>query len=289
MEHAASERLVDRIDAYLGYPAVDPHGDPDPPRRWIARRDPRNPACRCQPGQRFRVVRVMDQDPAFLRYLSECGLELTCHRRSHREPAGVRRARLPAGRTKRRTRPGRRRQGARQSMNQCDPLLYSSRYAMVAYSRPASFMPCFRSSGPSVEAERLRDQAEADGRAPGRRRAPRSPARAANRRACGRWRRSGSRARGPCRCRAWCRCFPAAGRPRSPRLRPDSRPGKAARPASSKSRAASAVGSRVETDVFLGGPDQHPAVIARDEIVLAVLDNPADQRLLRLAGARSAP
>ena len=30
MEHAASERLIDRIDAYLGYPAVDPHGDPIP-------------------------------------------------------------------------------------------------------------------------------------------------------------------------------------------------------------------------------------------------------------------
>ena len=30
MEHAASERLVDRIEAFLGYPAVDPHGDPIP-------------------------------------------------------------------------------------------------------------------------------------------------------------------------------------------------------------------------------------------------------------------
>ena len=30
MEHAASERLIDRIDAFLGYPAVDPHGDPIP-------------------------------------------------------------------------------------------------------------------------------------------------------------------------------------------------------------------------------------------------------------------
>jgi DtxR family Mn-dependent transcriptional regulator len=30
MEHAASERLIDRIDAYLGHPAVDPHGDPIP-------------------------------------------------------------------------------------------------------------------------------------------------------------------------------------------------------------------------------------------------------------------
>ena len=30
MEHAVSDLLVDRIDAYLGYPPVDPHGDPIP-------------------------------------------------------------------------------------------------------------------------------------------------------------------------------------------------------------------------------------------------------------------
>ena len=76
MEHAASERLVDRIDAYLGYPAVDPHGDPIPRADGSLAEIEGTPLARLQPGQGFRVVRVMDQDPAFLRYLSECGLEL---------------------------------------------------------------------------------------------------------------------------------------------------------------------------------------------------------------------
>ena len=76
MEHAASERLVDRIDAYLGYPAVDPHGDPIPRADGSLTEIEGTPMARLQPGQRFRVVRVMDQDPAFLRYLSECGLDL---------------------------------------------------------------------------------------------------------------------------------------------------------------------------------------------------------------------
>ena len=76
MEHAASERLIDRIDAYLGYPAVDPHGDPIPRADGSLAETEGVPLARCQPGQHFRVVRVMDQDPAFLRYLSECGLEL---------------------------------------------------------------------------------------------------------------------------------------------------------------------------------------------------------------------
>jgi DtxR family transcriptional regulator, Mn-dependent transcriptional regulator len=76
MEHAASERLIDRIDAYLGYPAVDPHGDPIPRADGSLAETEGVPLARCQAGQYFRVVRVMDQDPAFLRYLSECGLEL---------------------------------------------------------------------------------------------------------------------------------------------------------------------------------------------------------------------
>lgn len=76
MEHAASERLVDRIDAFLGHPAVDPHGDPIPRADGSLAEIEGTPMARLQPGQSFRVVRVMDQDPAFLRYLSECGLEL---------------------------------------------------------------------------------------------------------------------------------------------------------------------------------------------------------------------
>ena len=76
MEHAASERLIDRIDDYLGHPAVDPHGDPIPRADGSLAETEGIPLGRCRPGQNFRVVRVMDQDPTFLRYLSECGLDL---------------------------------------------------------------------------------------------------------------------------------------------------------------------------------------------------------------------
>src|SRR5512135_516551 len=71
MEHAASERLIDRIEAFLGYPAVDPHGDPIP-RADLSLAEPRGvPLSQCGRGQHFRVVRVLDQDPSFLRYLTE--------------------------------------------------------------------------------------------------------------------------------------------------------------------------------------------------------------------------
>jgi len=76
LEHAASERLIDRIDAYLGHPAVDPHGDPIPRADGSLAETEGTPLVHCLPGQPFRVARVMDQEPAFLRYLSECGLDL---------------------------------------------------------------------------------------------------------------------------------------------------------------------------------------------------------------------
>jgi len=76
MEHAASDRLVDRIDSYLGHPAVDPHGDPIPGADGSLTEPEGIPLTGLARGQRFRLVRVVDQDPAFLRYLTDCGLDL---------------------------------------------------------------------------------------------------------------------------------------------------------------------------------------------------------------------
>jgi DtxR family Mn-dependent transcriptional regulator len=76
MEHAASERLIDRIDSFLGHPTVDPHGDPIPRADGSLAEIQGTPLSKLPQGRRFRVVRVVDQDPAFLRYLTECGLDL---------------------------------------------------------------------------------------------------------------------------------------------------------------------------------------------------------------------
>jgi DtxR family Mn-dependent transcriptional regulator len=76
MEHAVSDRLVDRIEAHLGFPAVDPHGDPIPAADGSVAETRGVPLSDLPTGQRFRIVRVVDQDSAFLRYLSECGLHL---------------------------------------------------------------------------------------------------------------------------------------------------------------------------------------------------------------------
>jgi DtxR family Mn-dependent transcriptional regulator len=73
MEHAVSDFLVDRIDEYLGHPHVDPHGDPIPTADGRMRGDAAAavPLTQCEAGAHVRFVRVMNQDPEFLRYLSE--------------------------------------------------------------------------------------------------------------------------------------------------------------------------------------------------------------------------
>ncbi len=76
MEHAVSELLIDRIDAYLGYPAVDPHGDPIPRADGSLANIDGHALAACRPGERFALVRVVDQSPEFLRYLTESELAL---------------------------------------------------------------------------------------------------------------------------------------------------------------------------------------------------------------------
>lgn len=76
LEHAVSDRLVDKIESFLGYPDVDPHGDPIPRADGSVSDIEGIPLSQVSRDRSFRLVRVIDQNPAFLRYLSECGLDL---------------------------------------------------------------------------------------------------------------------------------------------------------------------------------------------------------------------
>jgi DtxR family transcriptional regulator, Mn-dependent transcriptional regulator len=76
MEHAVSDSLVDRIDAYLGHPSTDPHGDPIPRADGTVAAAADRSLADCSVGDRFRVARVIDQSSEFLRYLSQAGLEI---------------------------------------------------------------------------------------------------------------------------------------------------------------------------------------------------------------------
>ena len=76
MEHAASDELIDRMEAAIGEPATDPHGAPIPTRDGRLRDDeaPLVALAVVEAGSVVRVQRVGDRDPRQLRYLAELGI-----------------------------------------------------------------------------------------------------------------------------------------------------------------------------------------------------------------------
>ncbi len=76
MEHAVSDLLVDRIDEFLGHPAVDPHGDPIPKADGTVSSTSGRCLSDLRPAEQFELVRVLDQSSEFLRYLTENHLPL---------------------------------------------------------------------------------------------------------------------------------------------------------------------------------------------------------------------
>src|SRR3954463_5608676 len=74
LEHTISDKVLERMDAYLGQPSVDPHGDPIPSAKGKVAAIRHESLADCAVERTFRVARVIDQDPAFLQFVERCGL-----------------------------------------------------------------------------------------------------------------------------------------------------------------------------------------------------------------------
>ena len=69
LEHSLSDRLLDAIDAQLGYPLRDPHGDPSPSREGAIVQPEAILLRDATEGATAKVVRISDSDPTLLRHL----------------------------------------------------------------------------------------------------------------------------------------------------------------------------------------------------------------------------
>lgn len=76
LEHVTSEELERHLDKALGFPAIDPHGDPIPDKNGIVASSPDASLNRCTVGDVVRVVRVSDESSALLQHASKIGLGL---------------------------------------------------------------------------------------------------------------------------------------------------------------------------------------------------------------------
>jgi DtxR family Mn-dependent transcriptional regulator len=69
LEHAVSDRLIERMDEMLGRPKVDPHGDPIPDPEGVVKPQPMQTLLTCEMHTPVTITRVIDQDKAFLRFI----------------------------------------------------------------------------------------------------------------------------------------------------------------------------------------------------------------------------
>jgi DtxR family transcriptional regulator, Mn-dependent transcriptional regulator len=74
LEHALSEELEAKIDAELGFPTHDPHGDPIPDRELRVAAAGEASLLDVPPGSTASISRVPDGNAELLRYLAELGL-----------------------------------------------------------------------------------------------------------------------------------------------------------------------------------------------------------------------
>lgn len=71
LEHTDSPELINRLDAFLGFPKFDPHGDPIPDEHGKIREVHERRLNTLLPGDQAAIVGVKDHSKAFLTFLED--------------------------------------------------------------------------------------------------------------------------------------------------------------------------------------------------------------------------
>ena len=71
LEHIKSEKLVNKLDEYLGYPSIDPHGDPIPDQMGVIKKTEKQLLSEVELHLSFHCVGVKDSSTEFLKYLDK--------------------------------------------------------------------------------------------------------------------------------------------------------------------------------------------------------------------------
>lgn len=74
LEHIESDDLVKRLEAYLGFPSVDPHGDPIPDENGKMKKVKSQPLSTAPLKKKLTIVGLANSSDEFLRYMDKIGL-----------------------------------------------------------------------------------------------------------------------------------------------------------------------------------------------------------------------
>jgi DtxR family Mn-dependent transcriptional regulator len=76
LEHVEGQYLADRLDAFLGYPEFDPHGEVIPKSDGQMTILPEKSLENTNPGKNYKVISVKDTSKAFLKYLEKLNINI---------------------------------------------------------------------------------------------------------------------------------------------------------------------------------------------------------------------
>jgi DtxR family transcriptional regulator, Mn-dependent transcriptional regulator len=75
LEHIESADMIDRLEAFLGYPPFDPHGDPIPDKNGKLKPNASVPLSSGQKGKTYVVMNLAETEDQFLNYLSKLNIK----------------------------------------------------------------------------------------------------------------------------------------------------------------------------------------------------------------------
>lgn len=76
LEHVKSQKLINELDRFLGYPERDPHGDLIPSRDGVFNYEAKISLDEILEGGQCRLIGVRDGSSSLLKYVRDIGLEL---------------------------------------------------------------------------------------------------------------------------------------------------------------------------------------------------------------------
>lgn len=76
LEHIQSPKLVDKLDKFLGYPEVDPHGDAIPNAKGELKQSAKKMLSEIDEGEACRMAGVKNNTASFLQYVSQLNLSI---------------------------------------------------------------------------------------------------------------------------------------------------------------------------------------------------------------------
>jgi DtxR family transcriptional regulator, Mn-dependent transcriptional regulator len=76
LEHIRSEEMIDKLDKFLGYPKLDPHGDPIPDASLHIKSQKQTALATLKKGEKGKVAGVKDSSAKFLQYLDTVNISL---------------------------------------------------------------------------------------------------------------------------------------------------------------------------------------------------------------------